>query len=102
MAQSNPIASKLVFIIGAIAICILFFVIKNKGSQPEASTVVDVETVRVGESTRLVAEDLDVVNTEEVMLGVDGDTANDTIRTLNAQVASLKKEEKAKSLKTKK
>ena len=101
MAQSNPIASKLVFIIGAIAICILFFVIKNKGSQPEASTVVDVETVRVGDSTRLVAEDLDVVNTGEVMLGVDGDTANDTIRTLNAQVASLKKEEKEKSLKAK-
>ena len=86
MAQSNPIASKLVFIIGAIAISILFFVIKNNGSQPNAETVVDVETVRVGASTTLVAEDVDTVNADEVMLGVDGDTANDTIRTLNAQV----------------
>lgn len=102
MAQSNPIASKLVFIIGAIAISILFFVIKNNGSQPNAETVVDVETVRVGASTTLVAEDVDTVNADEVMLGVDGDTANDTIRTLNAQVASLKKKDKEKATKAKK
>lgn len=102
MAQSNPIASKLVFIIGAIALCIVFFVVKNKTSQPEPSMVVDVETVRVGESTTLVTEDLDVVDVDEVTLGVDGDTANDTIRTLNAQVAALKTQEKEKATKAKK
>lgn len=99
MAQSNPIASKLVYIIGAIAFVIIFIVVKNKTVKPDPSSVVDVETVQVMESTTLVAEDETVVTTEEVTLGVDGDTANDTIRTLTAQVEAMKKEDKAKLLK---
>ena len=101
MAQSNPIASKLVLIIGGIAIAIVFIVLKNSNPQPEASEVVDVETVHVGESTTLVAEDTEAVTTEEVTLGIDGDTANDTIRTLTAQVALMKKQDKEEALKEK-
>jgi integrating conjugative element protein (TIGR03752 family) len=90
MAQSNPIASKLVLIIGAIAVVVIFIVLKNKGGDTSHASVVDVETVQMSESTVLLAEE-EGVTVEEIMLGVDGDTTNDTIRTLTAQVSLMEK-----------
>lgn len=82
MSNKNPIGSKLVIglLVGVVAI--VFFAKKNNGVDVEAQMNAEDEnspTMPVGESGSDADYDL----------GTEGDTSNDTIRTLVAQIAGI-------------
>jgi len=100
--KSNPIAKNLILILGGVVVVFVFLFLKNKNTTAvDAVSVVDVETIVVDPVSSAPPEELpiknvkadseDVASSQSVELGVEGDNANDTIRTLNAKIESMEK-----------
>lgn len=102
MAKSNPIASKLILIIFAVVVVLIVLILKNKKNHAEINPneIINVETVSVIEDVpnapELTAENTqfneEAIEQIEVELGVEGDTTNDTIRTLTAKLSGVEKQ----------
>ena len=85
MAENNPIASKLIF--GLIIFVIVIVVMLTRSKDSDVNAQLDAENMQ-STSVLPASENTDV----KFVLGADGDTNNDTLRTLTAQMKSMQEE----------